>query len=56
MAYVLVAAVTWLTTGPWMSFMTWRRPVLAAMTPVLLALSMVLGRLVERWLPELLLK
>jgi hypothetical protein len=55
-AYILVAAVTWLTTGPWTSFVTWRRPVLAAMTPVLLGLSMALGRLAQRWLPELLLK
>lgn len=56
MAYVLVAAVTWLTTGPWTSFMTWRRPVLAAMTPILLGLSIALGGLVEQWLPGLLLK
>ena len=56
MAYILVAAVTWLTTGPWLSCMTWRRPVLAAITPGLLWLSMGIGGLAQRWLPELLLK
>jgi hypothetical protein len=55
-AYILVAVATWLTTGPWLSFMTWRRPVLAAITPVLLWLSMGIGGLAQRWLPELLLR
>jgi hypothetical protein len=54
--YILVAVVTWLTTGPWLSCMTWRRPVLAAIAPVLLWLSMGIGGLAQRWLPELLLK
>ncbi len=56
MAYILIAGSTWLTTGPWMSFMTWRRPVLSAIAPVLLWLSMGIGGLAQRWLPELLLK
>ncbi|MCW1924012.1 hypothetical protein OKA05_15700 [Luteolibacter arcticus] len=55
-AYLLVAAATWITTGPWASFHTWRRPLLAAVTPLLLGLSMAAGAFLERWLPELLLK
>jgi hypothetical protein len=54
-AYILIAISTWLTTGPWLSFMTWRRPMLAATAPVLLWLSMGIGGLAQRWLPELLL-
>jgi hypothetical protein len=55
-SYILVAVVTWLTTAPWLSCMAGRRPVLAAIAPVLLWLSMGIGGLAQRWLPELLLK
>ena len=55
-AYVLAAAATWVSTGPWVSFRTWRRPVLAVVSPLLLGLAMWVGRVVERWLPELLMR
>jgi hypothetical protein len=56
LSYLLGVFATWLTAGPWMGLFGWRRVVLASITPLFYVLSSVIGGLVQRWLPVLMLK
>jgi hypothetical protein len=54
--YLLCVIAVWMTSGPWLGPLAWRRVLLALITPLLLALSLGGGMLAERWLPALMLK
>ena len=54
--YLLCVLAVWMTSGPWLGPLAWRRVLLALVTPLLMGLSMATGMLAERWLPALMLK
>jgi len=56
LSYLLGGFATWLTAGPWIGLIGWRRVLIASITPLLYLLSFVVGSLVQRWLPVLMLK
>ena len=56
LSYLLGVFATWLTAGPWIGLIGWRRVLIASITPLLYLFSSVVGSLVQRWLPVLMLK